>query len=178
MSGEYRVNVFDDEGNVIGRVRYNADLDFWDGRNWTSGSTGMHQGITKLKDGRYVLITGTQWQGEKDSAAVVTPEEALQAILKSGHAELLDTKKFKDLKKLHAEATEEDDLEEDNDQGRRGNMENEMSKLFDRSNKRMDQIMEKLNAGETPTKEELKQIRKEQREDEKARKEIEKNLKA
>jgi len=113
--GECRVNVYDDEGNVIGKVRYNADLDFWDGRNWTCGSTGRHQGITKLKDGRYVIIHGTQWQGERDTAEVVTAEDALQAILKSGHDDLLDTKKFKALKKLHAEIilTEADDLEEE-----------------------------------------------------------------
>ena len=112
---EYRVNVYDDEGNVIGKVRYNAALDFWDGRNYTCGSTGRHEGITKLKDGRYVIIHGTQWQGEKDSAEVVSPEEALQAILKSGHDDLLNTKKFKDLKKLHVEtmAEEEEDLEEE-----------------------------------------------------------------
>ena len=112
---ECRVNVFDEDGNVIGRVRYNADLDFWDGRNWTCGSTGRHQGIAKLKDCRYVLIHGTQWQGERDTAELVTAEEALQAILKSGHDDLLETKKFKDLEKLHAEtmAEEADDLEEE-----------------------------------------------------------------
>ncbi|WP_232230207.1 hypothetical protein [Bacillus sp. J37] len=60
-------------------------------------------GITKLKDGRYVLIYGTQWQGEKDYGRVVSPEEALHEILKSHNTELLTLKKFKDLKTLAEE---------------------------------------------------------------------------
>ena len=102
---EYRVNVYADEfmEEVIARVRYNQNLDFWDGRNFTCGSTGRHKGLTKLKDGRYVLIHGTQWQDEKDYAVTVAPMTALQEILKSGNVELLETKKFKDLKKLAEE---------------------------------------------------------------------------
>lgn len=114
MDKEYRVNVYDGE-KIVARVRYNACLDYWDGRNWTSGGLGRHLGVTKLKDGRYVLIHGTDWQGEKDYAEIVSPEEALQAILKTGHAELLETKKFRDLKKLYEETLieEEDDEEEE-----------------------------------------------------------------
>ena len=102
---EYRVNVYADEfmEEVIARVRYNQNLDFWDGRNFTCGSPGRHKGITKLKTGEYVIIYGTQWQGEKDYAVTVDPMTALQEILKSGNAELLETKKFKDLKKLAEE---------------------------------------------------------------------------
>lgn len=99
---EYRVNVYSND-TVVARVRYNADLDHWDGRNYTSGSTGRHLGITRLKTGEYVLIHGTQWQGERDTAEIVDAETALQEILKSGNAELLETKKFKDLKKLAEE---------------------------------------------------------------------------
>jgi len=113
---EYRVNVYADEfmEEVIARVRYNQNLDFWDGRNFTCGSTGRHKGLTKLKDGRYVLIHGTQWQGEKDWAEIISPEQALQEILKSGNTELLDTKKFTELKKLYEEKyLLEDDLEDD-----------------------------------------------------------------
>lgn len=114
MGKQYRVNVYD--GNdVIARVRYNQDLDYWDGRNWQNGGMGRHKGITKLKDGRYVLIHGTDWQGERDWAEIITPEQALQEILKSGNIELLDTKKFAGLKKLYEEKCllEDDDLEED-----------------------------------------------------------------
>ena len=114
---EYRVNVYADEfmEEVIARVRYNQNLDFWDGRNFTCGSTGRHKGLTKLKDGRYVLIHGTQWQGEKDWAEIISPEQALQEILKSGNTELLETKKFRELKELYEKqmVEEEDDLEEE-----------------------------------------------------------------
>ena len=111
---QYRVNVY--EGcDVIARVRYNQNLDFWNGRNWQNGGMGRHKGITKLKDGRYVLIHGTDWQGEKDWAEIISPEQALQEILKSGNTELLDTKKFAGLKKLYEEKylIEDDELEEE-----------------------------------------------------------------
>lgn len=118
MAKEYRVNVYSSEydtgGTVVARVRYNAILDYWDGRNWTNGGTGMHKGLTKLRDGRYVIIIGTQWQGQRDYAYVVDKEEALQEILRSGNMELLDTKKYKELKDLYneLELEAEDDLEE------------------------------------------------------------------
>ena len=112
---EYRVNVYENEfmEEVIARVRYNQNLDYWDGRNWTNGGVGRHKGLTKLRDGRYVLIHGTNWQGEKDWAEIISPEQALQEILKSGNTELLDTKKFAGLKKLYEEKylIEDDELE-------------------------------------------------------------------
>ncbi len=117
---QYRVNVYENQydldGDVIARVRYNQNLDYWDGRNWQNGGVGRHKGLTKLKDGRYVLIHGTQWQGEKDWAEIITPEQALQEILKSGNTELLDTKKFAELKKLYEEKyliEDDEDLEEE-----------------------------------------------------------------
>jgi hypothetical protein len=114
---QYRVNVYENQydldGDVIARVRYNQNLDYWDGRNWTNGGVGRHKGLTKLRDGRYVLIHGTNWQGEKDWAEIISPEQALQEILKSGNTELLDTKKFAELKKLYEEkCLIEDDEEE------------------------------------------------------------------
>jgi hypothetical protein len=120
---EYRVNVYENQydldGDVIARVRYNQDLDFWNGRNWQNGGMGRHKGITKLKDGRYVLIHGTDWQGEKDWAEIISPEQALQEILKSGNHNLLETKKFRELKELYEKqmvAEEEDDLEEEEEE--------------------------------------------------------------
>ena len=116
---QYRINVYDgeyEERAVVARVRYNQNLDFWDGRNFTCGSTGRHKGLTKLRDGRYVLIYGTQWEGEQDYGEIITPEEALQEILKSGNSELLDTKKFRGLTELYEKqmvAEEDDDLEEE-----------------------------------------------------------------
>ena len=111
MAKDYRVNVMDLAcGNdVVARVRYNAALDQWDGRNWNNGGTGMHKGITKLKDGRHVIIIGTQWQGVKDYAYVVSDDEALQEILKSGNGELLNTKKYAELKKLLDKMETEDE---------------------------------------------------------------------
>lgn len=109
---EYRINVYEGEEfreQIIARVRYNTDLDYWDGNNMGNGGTGMHKGITKLKDGRYVIIIGSQWQGSKDYAYVVSPEEALQEILKSGNEQLLDTKKFRELKELHDESLIEEE---------------------------------------------------------------------
>lgn len=117
MAKQYRVNVYDGNNNVVARVRYNSCLDYWDGRNWTNGGVGRHKGLTKLRDGRYVLIHGTQWQGEKDWAEIISPEQALQEILKSGNTELLDTKKFAELKKLYEEKylleLDDDELEEE-----------------------------------------------------------------
>jgi len=115
MRKQYRVNVYDGNNNVVARVRYNSCLDYWDGRNWTNGGVGRHKGLTKLKDGRYVLIHGTQWQGEKDWAEIITPEQALQEILKSGNTELLETKKYRELKELYEKTMvqEEDDEEEE-----------------------------------------------------------------
>jgi hypothetical protein len=114
MGKQYRVNVYEN-GDVIARVRYNSCLDYWDGRNWTNGGVGRHKGLTKLRDGRYVLIHGTDWQGEKDWAEIISPEQALQEILKSGNTELLETKKFAELKQMYQELEleDDDDLEEE-----------------------------------------------------------------
>jgi len=100
ISMEYRVNVFNEKGDVVARVRYNSNLDYWDGRNWSNGGVGKHKGLTKLKDGSYVLIYGTDFQGEKDYGIIITPQQALNEILKSGNSHLLKTKKFKELAEL------------------------------------------------------------------------------
>jgi hypothetical protein len=90
-----KVNVTDETGIVVADVEYNTILDHWDGSNWTCGSTGLHLGITKLKKlDSFVLIHGTQWQGQQDYAEIVTDEEALQAILRAGHDELLEDPKY------------------------------------------------------------------------------------
>ena len=92
------INVYDDNGNVIARVKYNNNLDKWDGSNWTSGSTGRHLGITRLKKSKqFVLIHGTQWQGEENSAMIISDDDALQHILSANNDELLN-KYFPDYK--------------------------------------------------------------------------------
>ena len=95
------INVYDDEGNIIALVKYTTNLDFWDGNNMTCGMMGVHKGLTKLKDGRFVLVHSSQWEGNRDSAAVVEPQEALREILLSENTELLD--KYPELKTLRAE---------------------------------------------------------------------------
>ena len=116
---QYRVNVYENQydldGDVIARVRYNQNLDYWDGRNWQNGGVGRHKGITKLKDGRYVIIIGSDWQGERDYAYVVVADEALLEILKAQQFVLLNTKKFAGLKKLYEEMymIEDDELKEE-----------------------------------------------------------------
>ena len=84
------VNVYDENGKIIADVDYNNNLDVWNGQNWQSGGTGKHKGLTRLEDGRFVLIHGSDWQGVEDYAEVITPEEALQEILKSRDLDLLD----------------------------------------------------------------------------------------
>ena len=104
-----KVPVYDEENNIIARVEYNNNLDYWDGRNNTNGGVGYHKGLTKLKNGQYVLINGTQWQGDKDSARIISAKEALQLILHSGNEELLERKKFKDLKELSKNLEQEEE---------------------------------------------------------------------
>lgn len=105
-----KVNVYEG-GKVIARVQYNDNLDFWDGRNWTCGSTGRHLGLTRLrKSGQYVLIHGTDFQGEQDRAEIVTDEEAYRAIISSGNTELLD--KFPDLRRFEEDLDTDEDLDE------------------------------------------------------------------
>ena len=106
-----KVNVYSESGEVVARVEYNSNLDFYDGSNYTCGSTGRHQGLTKLKDGRYVLIHGTEWEGEENTAEVVSAEDALQAVLSSGNDELLEESRFSELKAMSEDMTEEDDEE-------------------------------------------------------------------
>jgi hypothetical protein len=105
-----KVNVYEG-GKVIARVQYNDNLDYWDGKNWTCGSPGRHLGLTRLrKSGQYVLIHGTDFQGEQDRAEIVTDEEAYQAILTSGNIEILD--KFPDLRRFEEDLDTDEDLDE------------------------------------------------------------------
>lgn len=42
------VNIYDENNQIIGRVNYSTNLDFYDGRNFSCGSVGNHKGLTKL----------------------------------------------------------------------------------------------------------------------------------
>lgn len=110
---DYRISVFETDKNLykmkpIARVRYNAILDYWNGMAWQNGGIGLHKGLTVLKDGRYVLIEGSDFVNDKDIAFIISKDEALRQILKSGNVDLLKMKKFKELNDLYI--AEENDL--------------------------------------------------------------------
>lgn len=113
----YLVNVYQNElrQQVVARVTYNENLDYWDGQNWSNGGQGKHKGITRLRDGRYVIIIGTQWQGSKDYAYIASEEEALQEILDSNNVELLEKKNFKRLKEMAEKFDNAEEIDEDMD---------------------------------------------------------------
>ena len=102
MTETFKVNVYNNDmrERVVARVSPNTNLDYWDGHNFTNGGTGIHKGITKLKDGSYVLIHSSQWQGSTSWAEVISPERAVQEILEAQATELFDEKKFAELKEL------------------------------------------------------------------------------
>jgi len=86
------IPVYDEAGDeIVGEVEYNSNLDFWDGRNNTCGSTGRHRGLTQLESGEYVLIHGTQWQGERNHGEIISPEQAVREIVASGNHELFES---------------------------------------------------------------------------------------
>lgn len=107
------INVYEDEfrDNIVARVQYNENLDYWDGRDWTNGGRGIHKGITKLRDGRFVIIIGSQWWGSTDYAYIISKEEALQEILKSGNTELLNSKRFAELKVMLDELNDAEEID-------------------------------------------------------------------
>ena len=109
-----RVNVYESEfcNKIVARVKYNEKLDYWDGRNRGNGGLGKHKGITKLKDGRFVIIIGSQIQGSKDYAYIVSKEEALKEVLESGNVELLEDKKFTELKTLYEKLCDLEEIDE------------------------------------------------------------------
>lgn len=84
------ISVRDESGSIVARVEYNENLDYWDGRNNTNGSTGRHSGLTRLKKTKqFVLIHGSQWQGERNYAEIISDEQAYQEIAGSENEELM-----------------------------------------------------------------------------------------
>jgi len=76
-----KVPLYDHKDKVLGVVNYTANLDFWDGHDHSSGVPGEHIGIGKCQKGWYVCH-GTQWEGRKGHARLVTEEFAKQLCLK------------------------------------------------------------------------------------------------
>lgn len=93
------VNIYNDDGQVIGTVAYNNNLDVWNGSNWQNGGTGRHLGITKVSDGSFVIIQGSDWEGDSDCAYVISDKKAFQLIMKYS-PELLTEEKFKELRRF------------------------------------------------------------------------------
>lgn len=83
----YYVPLHDDE-EVVGRVPYTSNLDYWDGHNWTCGSTGRHLGVGRTESGVFYLVHGTQWQGERDYAEIVSEEQAKASVMKANDNDL------------------------------------------------------------------------------------------
>lgn len=96
-----------DGGRVVARVKPTRNLDFFDGNNMQNGGNGHHKGITKLSNRRYVLVSTTDWQSEREYAYVVSEEEALDEILKSDNDQLLKDPMFEELTKLLDEMPKE-----------------------------------------------------------------------
>ncbi|MDU7150102.1 MAG: hypothetical protein E6300_16625 [Clostridium sp.] len=95
------VNVYNDCNKIIGRVSYSENLDYFYNGNFQNGGVGLHKGLAKLKNGKYVLIYGSNWQGDRDYAKVISKTDALDEILESENLSLLDEPRFKELKDLY-----------------------------------------------------------------------------
>ena len=104
------VNVYNKQGELIATVKYNNNLDVWNGSNWQNGGNGRHLGLTKLEDGTYVLIHGTDWQSERDYAEVITSKKAYEYIMEYDPS-MLEWKAFKELKRFDEELLQEIELE-------------------------------------------------------------------
>ena len=104
------VNVYNDNGDLIATVKYNSNLDNWNGSNWQNGGTGHHLGIPKLSDGTFVLIHGSDWQGDRDWAETIPPKKAYELIMKYDES-MLEWKAFKELKRFEENLLQEVELE-------------------------------------------------------------------
>ena len=89
---EELVPVFDENYKLVEYVEANRNLDEGTDAGWP----GLHHGLSRLSDGRYVLICETDWCCDRNVAYTITPSEALTLVLESNHEELLMTE-FTDL---------------------------------------------------------------------------------
>lgn len=96
------VTVFED-GVAIGIVKFNTNLttfpQFPDPELETKG-------LTKLTDGRYVLIYGTsEYDSEPNHAEIISEEQAFNEILESGKLKLFEKLGFDPSKYILEEVT-------------------------------------------------------------------------
>lgn len=69
---------------VIARVEYISNLDSWNSGKWYCDDIGHHRGIQKIQKGyyagRYVMIRGSDYEGEEDYGELMSTCEALREI--------------------------------------------------------------------------------------------------
>lgn len=94
------VYVYNDNNKIIGQVKYNNNLDNFDGHVFSCGCFGRHKGLCKLKNGKFALIYGTDWFKESNYAKIISPEDAAQEVIKSRNMKLLEDAKFRELKPI------------------------------------------------------------------------------
>lgn len=87
-----KLYVYNELNRIVGIVTYNNILD-----NERMELMNCHRGITKLKTGEYVLIDSDETHYK---AYTVSDYIAFEAILDSGHDELLDEAKFLPLRRF------------------------------------------------------------------------------
>jgi len=104
------VNVYDENGELIATVECNTNLDYWTGSNYQNGGTGRHLGLTKLSDGKFVLIHSSDWQGDRDWAEVISPKQAYELIMKYDQ-DMLEWKAFEELKRFKEKLLQEVELQ-------------------------------------------------------------------
>ena len=92
-----KIYVQNENDRIIAAVEYNNLLD--------NENSVYHRGITKLRSGEYVLMDSDELSYYK--AYTVDDYVAFEAILTSGHEELLQTDKFKPLYRFYDELTTE-----------------------------------------------------------------------
>ena len=86
-----KLYVKNDYDHIIGVVEYNNILDN------PNNDTNYHRGIAKLRTGEYVLIDSDETYY---TARAVSEYVAFEAILESGHDELLTEPRFVALRKF------------------------------------------------------------------------------
>lgn len=94
-----RVKVLDSQGKEVARVKYNEKLDYYINNRLGYKQLGYHRGLTRLRDGRLVLIEGRD-TGER-TARVVGPIEVLESVLVSGRVDAIAGDKYRDIQQMY-----------------------------------------------------------------------------
>ena len=89
------IPVFDRDGYIGLDVEATYNLD--DFETGDAGFNGIHAGIVRIPDGRYVFMYTSQWEGDYNYGEVISPAEALWLVRSYDHEELLSQDEFKDL---------------------------------------------------------------------------------